>query len=329
MGRTAAWFVVATVVLVGALAVSLSLGALTIALSDVLSWMTGSLADGGVAERVLSGVRFPRSFAAIVVGACLGLAGAALQGIHRTPVIDGHLIGMSAASGLGVAVGYAIAPAGNNALAAVALGAAVGGLYGLMSNKLVRPGAGVTALVLVGLALGLALTAWTGLFVLAVDSAAVPTLSFFIFGSLSTATWTNIALALPLAVASIATLWWLAPGIDLLSLGPEVSTHLGFDARRRVPIALAAIGVAIGASVALGGVIGFVGLIVPMVVRPMIGPAHRLMIPASAIVGATAVLLFDTAARTLVSPVEVPIGLLTAAIGGPALVWLIRKESNA
>jgi len=324
--RTVAWFVGASALLLGALGVSLSLGALTIPLADIAKWTVGGLPDDDLARRVLSGVRFPRSVAAIVVGAALGLAGTALQGVHRTPVVDAHLIGISAASGLGVAVGYAFAPKDFKTIAAVVLGASIGAVYSAMSTRLWR-GAGATVLVLVGLATGLALTAWTGLFVLAVDSPTVPTLSFFIFGSLATATWTGLFVAIPILIASVAVLWWLAPGIDLLSLGEQVSTHLGFDARRRVPIALAAVGVAAGASVALGGVIGFVGLIVPLVIRPMLGTAHRVMIPASAIAGSIAVLLFDTAARTIVSPIEIPIGLLTASIGGPALVWLIRKEA--
>ena len=182
-------------------------------------------------------------------------------------------------------------------------------------------------LVLIGMATGLALTAWTGLFVLAVDSPTVPTLSFFIFGTLATANWTGLLVVTPLVLIAVGTLWWIAPGIDLLSLGEQVSIHLGFDARRRVPVALGAIGMAVGASVALGGVIGFIGLIVPLAIRPTLGATHRVMIPASAIAGALAVLLFDTASRSLVAPIEIPIGLLTAAVGGPALAWLIRRES--
>lgn len=121
-------------------------------------------------------------------------------------------------------------------------------------------------------------------------------------------------------------MWWMGPGVDLLSLGERQSIHLGFDAPRRIPIVLAAIGVAVGASVALGGVIGFIGLIVPIALRPIIGPSQRLLVPASAIGGATAVLLFDIASRTWAAPVEIPIGLLTAAVGGPLLVWLVRRE---
>jgi iron complex transport system permease protein len=180
--------------------------------------------------------------------------------------------------------------------------------------------------VLVGIAAGMTLTAWTGLFVLGIDSPAVPTLSFFIFGSLAGTTMTSFAIAAPLILLVLGALWWLGPGIDLLSLGEQQSIHLGFDARRRVPAAVAAIGIAIGASVALGGVIGFVGLIVPLALRAIVGPSQRVLIPASAMGGAIMVLVFDVAARTLAAPVEIPIGLLTAAVGGPVLVWLVRRD---
>ncbi|MCL1597572.1 MAG: iron ABC transporter permease [Actinomycetia bacterium] len=324
--HTTSWFIGAVVVLIGAVALSLTVGAFTISLGDTMSWILGRLPDNALAGRVLEGVRLPRSLSAVVVGAALGVAGTTLQGLHRTPVIDAHLIGMSAASGLGVAVGYAFAPHDLKVLAAVLLGVAVGAVYGVMSTRIGRPGGGATVLVLTGLATGLAMTAWTGLFVLAIDSPAVPTLSFFIFGSLATSGWTGLLIATAFVLTAVGILWWMAPGIDLLSLGEQVSIHLGLDARRRVPMALAAVGVSVGASVALGGVIGFIGLIVPLAIRPMLGVTHRVMIPASAIAGAIAVVLFDTAARTLVAPIEIPIGLLTAAIGGPTLVWLIARE---
>ena len=314
--------------LILAFAGSLVLGAVHIPFSDVIAWAFGRLPEGDLAGRVLTGVRLPRSLGAVAVGAGLGAAGAALQGIHRTPVVDGHLVGFSAAAGMGVAIGYAFGPADVRTFTAVALGAAAGALYGLMSRKFGQTGGGPIVLVLIGIAAGLAMTAWTGLFVLAIDSPAVPTLSFFIFGSLSGAQMATVALVGPLVAMGTVLLWWMGPGLDLLSLGEQESVHLGFDARRLVPTALAAIGVGVGASVALGGVIGFVGLIVPLALRPVFGPTQRVLLPASVIGGAVSVLVFDIAARTLAAPVEIPIGLLTAAVGGPVLVWLVRRETG-
>jgi iron complex transport system permease protein len=264
----------------------------------------------------------------VAVGAGLGAAGAALQGIYRTPVLDGHLVGISAASGVGVALGYAFAPSSSRVAAAVLLGAAFGAMYGLVLRSLDETRRGPIIFVLVGIAAGMTMTAWTGLFVLAIDSPAVPTLSFFIFGSLAGATMTSLAIAAPLVLLGLGAMWWIGPGIDLMSLGEQQSIHVGFDARRRVPVVLAAIGISVGASVALGGVIGFIGLIVPLALVPIYGLSQRMLIPASAIAGAIAVLVFDVASRTLAAPVEIPIGLLTAAVGGPILVWLLRREMS-
>jgi len=325
--RTVSWFVVAGTLLFLSFGVSLAIGAVSISLSEIVSWATGRMPDEQLAGRVLTGVRLPRSLAAVIVGAMLGVGGAALQGVHRTRIIDAHLIGISAAAGLGVALGYAFAPSGYGPLTAVTLAVLAGVGFALVSRLLGNPGGGAVGLVLMGIAAGLAITAWTGLFVLAIDSPAVPTLSFFIFGSLVGVNWITIGLVVPVALAGVGLLWWIGPGLDLLSLGEQISVHLGFDARRRVPLALAAIGAIVAASVALGGVIGFVGLVVPLAVRPVIGSALRLLIPASAIGGAIAVLLLDTLARTLVAPIEIPLGLLTAALGGPVLVWLVRRET--
>jgi iron complex transport system permease protein len=326
-GRVTRWFILASTLLLITMGISLSVGAVAIPIDEILSWVTGRLPDGSLSGRVLSGVRLPRTLAAVSVGAALAAAGTALQGIQRTPVVDAHLMGISGAAGLGVAIGYAIAPAGASTQTAVILGAVAGIGYGLMSRRFAAASSGSIVGVLVGIAAGLTLMAWTGLFVLLVDSAQVPTLSFFIFGSLSGVSWSLLAATIPLVIISIAVLWWLGPGLDVLTLGEQASMHLGFNAHRNIPLAFTAIGVGIGAAVALGGVIGFVGLIVPLAIRPMLGNIHRLTVPASAIGGAITVVVFDTMARTIAAPVEIPIGLLTAAVGGPVLVWLVRSET--
>ena len=139
--RTTGWFIGASVLLFAAFTLSLTVGAFTISLGDTASWLTGQLPQDALASRVLSGVRLPRSLSAIAIGAALGVAGTALHGIHRTPVVDGHLIGISAASGLGVAVGYAFAPHDVKILVAVLLGAAIGSVYGVLSTRIGRAGA--------------------------------------------------------------------------------------------------------------------------------------------------------------------------------------------
>jgi len=319
-------FVAGTAALAMVFAASLSVGAVRISIGDVLRWVFGQLPEGDLAGRVLTGVRLPRSLGALLVGAALAATGATLQRVHRTTVVDGHLIGISAASGLGVAIGYAIAAPNVRIGTSVILGAATGALFAVVSRRFAQAGNGPLLVILIGIAAGFALTAWTGLLVLMIDNPAVPTLSFFLFGTLSGTTMTSVLVALPLMLVAVGTLWRIGPSLDLLSLGESEATHLGFNTQRGIPLALGAVGIAVGASVALGGIIGFVGLVVPFVILPIIGPSQRLLMPASALIGATTLLVFDIAARTLASPVEIPIGLLTAAIGGPVLVWLVQRE---
>lgn len=324
--RTTWWFLLGGSLLVGSCLLSLMVGAVGISLSDVWAWATGQLANDHLSGRVLTGIRLPRTLAALTVGAILGMSGIALQALHRTKGIDAHLVGISAAAGLGVALGYVTSPHGSATLVAIALGMFFGGGYAVASRVLGNPRSGSIGLVLIGIASGLALTAWTGLFVLVVDDPGVPTLSFFIFGSFAGVTWVMVAVLAPVALIGMGILWRFGPGLDVLSLGEQASSHIGFNARTRVPAVLAVVGVITGASVAVAGVIGFVGLIVPFVIRPLVGSTHRLSVPASAVGGATLLILADTAARTVAAPMEIPIGLITAAVGGPLLVVLVRRE---
>lgn len=123
-------------------------------------------------------------------------------------------------------------------------------------------------------------------------------------------------------------LWRYGPGLDLLVLGDREARSLGFDTHRLIPTVVALVGVVVGASVVLGGVVGFVGLLVPFLLRPIVGPRHRILIPAAAIGGAITVVIADTLARTVAAPSEIPLGLITAAVGGPFLGWLLLRRTK-
>jgi iron complex transport system permease protein len=146
---------------------------------------------------------------------------------------------------------------------------------------------------------------------------------FWTLGSLGTATWDKITIAAPFVLVSVAALVWLAQRLDVLVLGDDAARHVGLhpERSRRTLIVLAAL--ATGAAVSVSGMIGFVGLVVPHVVRLVVGPGHRLLVPASALAGATLLVLADLAARTLAEPAELPLGVLTALIGGPFFLWLL------
>jgi len=323
-----AWLGFGVVMLVGVMAVSLMLGAFWISPHEIIGWIsrTASGTTGEMTDRVLSSIRLPRVLGAALMGATLGIVGAVLQGTYRTPLADAHLLGYSSAAGVGAALGFAITPVGAFPFVPVFLASLTAATFGIGSAAL-RSRTGTDRFILAGVAFGFALLAWTGVFVLIVDSPRVPTLLFFVFGSLSGATWKILAMTTVVLIPALAMLWRYGPGLDLMALGDRDATHLGFNAGRLVPLIVGIVGVAVGASVVLGGVVGFVGLLVPFVLRPLIGPRHRTLIPGSAIAGAIAVVVIDTLARTLAAPAEIPLGLLTATVGGPFLAWMLLRRN--
>jgi iron complex transport system permease protein len=312
------------------MALSLMLGAFAISPGDIVDWISRSTSDspGGVNDRVLSSIRLPRVLGAALLGAALATVGAVLQGTYRTQLADAHLLGYSSAAGVGAAVGFAITPVGAFPVVPVLFASLTGAMFGVGSATL-RARAGPDRFILAGVAFGFAFLAWTGLFVLIIDSPRVPTLLFFVFGTLSGTTWKILAVTTIVLLPTLAMLWRFGHGLDLMSLGDREATHLGFDTASLVPVIVGIVGVVVGASVVLGGVVGFVGLLVPFVLRPLIGPAHRTLIPASAIAGAIAVVVLDTLARTLAAPSEIPLGLLSAAVGGPLLAWMLLRRTTA
>ena len=183
-------------------------------------------------------------------------------------------------------------------------------------------------LLLIGLTLGLGLLAWTVIIVFIADTPRLPTFTYFIFGSLGTArpagVWASSVVVLP-ALAWTLRSW---RPLDLLALGDVEAHHLGVDVRRTRRSMLLAAGAMTGATVGLGGVIGFVGLMGPWIVRRWAGPSTIRALPAAALAGATLILAADMVARTVAGPVEVPVGIVTAALGGPLLVWTLTRETT-
>ncbi len=314
-----------TVILGGLLA-----GSVAVALTDL--WhMAGSRLglvedQDRLTDSVLRAIRLPRVLAGVVAGAGLAVAGVALQGSFRNRMADPHLVGVAPAAGLGAVAGIALTPVGGSPLIMM-LGAAAGGIALAM---LMRSIAGNVLdsgqLVLVGIALGFALLALLGAVVLAWDSPRVPTFTFWVFGGLSGATWSTVGAATPLIAAGAAVIWSFGRSLDVLVLGEDEARHLGIDVPRLRFLVLAAAGLVVGGAVGLAGVIGFVGLVVPLMLRRRVGPSHRRLTVLSAVGGAIALAGLDIMARTVAAPVEIPVGLMTAIVGAPALVWFLLRR---
>lgn len=296
----------------------------------------------GYAERsgshealVLFDIRLPRTLLAIYIGAALAVAGAMMQGMFRNPLADPGLIGVSSGAALAavsvIAFGYAYFP---NVLAvlgvhALPLAAFVGGVT--VTGLLVAITSGhrtisTAALLLAGIAVAALASALMGFVAYLSDDRALRDLTLWTLGSLAGASWSKVLGALPLAGLLVVLSPRLVRDLNGLLLGEAEAYHLGIDVRRAKLLIVLATAAAVGAAVAVAGIVGFIGIVIPHIVRLLAGPDHRVLLPASALLGATVVLAADMLARVIVAPAELPLGIVTALIGAPFFLHLVLRR---
>ncbi|NED36599.1 iron ABC transporter permease [Streptomyces sp. SID8499] len=312
--------------------VAAGLGAYPIPTGDVLSSVLHrvGLGESGldrVAESVLWNVRFPRIVLALLVGASLGCAGALMQGVFGNPLAEPGVIGVSSGAAVGAVAAIAL---GIDVLGAwtVPVFAFVTGLGTvLLVYAMARSGGRteVVTLILTGIAVNAFALALIGLFLFFADTAAVNQITFWQLGSLSQATWPKVLAVLPCAVLGLALAPLYARRLDLLALGERPARHLGVDVERlRITLVLI-VALLTAAAVSISGIVSFVGLVVPHLLRMAAGPGHRFLVPGSALLGALVLLAADLTARTVAAPAELPLGVLTALLGSPFFFWLLRR----
>ncbi len=318
---------------------SLALGPVSLPLGDTLRALAHMLglpvsADGlGQAELIVGQIRLPRTLLGIATGGVLALAGVAMQGLFRNPLADPGLIGVSSGAALGAAI-------------AIVFGASIGGLPeafapyllsacafagGLLVTALVyRLGrhngqTSVATMLLAGIALTALAGAMIGLFTYLADDATLRTLTFWNLGSLNGASYPRLW---PLLLISLLVACWLPRRVNALNallLGESEARHLGFDVERLKIELILCTALGVGAAVAAAGMIGFIGLVVPHLLRLLVGPDHRVLLPASMFGGAILLLLADLVARLALAPAELPIGIVTALIGAPFFLYLLIR----
>jgi iron complex transport system permease protein len=275
---------------------------------------------------VLFQIRLPRIVLGALVGGLLAVAGAGYQGVFRNPLVDSGMLGASAGAGLGATV--AIVYLSDLGPGSVPVAAFVGSLAGVAIAYLAGAvrGHGPATLLLAGVAVGLFLAA-VQTFVLQRSTQDLQQVYYWLLGSLSGATWQQVTEILPYSVISIAVVLVHGRHLDVLSVGDEEARALGLHPERVRLIVVAACALAAASAVAVSGLIGFVGIVVPHVVRRLAGVSYRLVLPLSLLAGAGFLVLADTLARTVVSPAELPIGVVTALVGSPVFVWILRSTS--
>lgn len=278
-------------------------------------------------QAVLWSIRLPRVLLGALVGGGLAVSGALLQGVFRNPLADPGLIGVSSGAALGAVavIVLGLTPLGIFTLPLAAF--LSGALTALLVYRIARRQGrtDVATLLLVGLALNALAGAATGLLTYLADDAELRSIVFWTMGGLGGALWETLLAAAPCILLAILLAPALGRRLNLFALGEAEARHLGVEVEqiKRAAVLLAAL--ATGAAVAMAGPIGFVGLMVPHMVRLLLGPDHRSLLPACALGGATLLVLADLLARTVAAPAEIPVGLITALAGGPFFLFLILR----
>lgn len=287
-------------------------------------------------EAILLLYRLPRVIGAALVGAALGVAGVLFQGLLRNPLADPLLLGTSSGAALGATVAFLL-PAAFTAywfgFGLIALLAFAGALLAVALVYLLATRNGrtpVVTLLLAGVAVSAVLTAGQTMLITLNDRLGLRLVSLYrwISGSVNVESWTQAEVVTALVVAGVIVSILLAPTLDAFALGEEMAGHLGLSVERYKLLVVLVAALLVGAAVSISGIVGFVGLVAPHLCRLTLGPRHRLLIPATALVGATFVVVADLLARVLVAPAELPLGVLTALVGGPFFLWLLRAAGS-
>lgn len=331
--------VAAVVVLLCAVAAGVSVGAVPLPLSQVISSLLRPVGIhvgnplSGTDSTLLLELRLPRVVLAALVGGMLAMAGAAYQGVFRNPLADPYLLGAAAGAGLGATAVIAGAPSGTAGQLLLPAAAFVGALVGVglsyaLGSVAARHGGGSATLLLAGIAVTSFLTAIQTVLQQA-NSDTLRQVYSWILGQLGAAGWDQVLLVLPYMVASWAVLLFAGRALDVLSVGDDEASTLGISPAKVRFVVLLAASLGAAAAVAVSGLIGFVGLVVPHVVRRLAGSAHRVVLPLSLVVGGAFLVLADLIARTVISPAELPIGVVTAFVGAPFFAALLRIGSGS
>ncbi|MDX6804761.1 iron ABC transporter permease [Terrihabitans rhizophilus] len=333
----AAFFLILLAVLTAAVAVvSLGTGPAPLPVARVVEILLAGPASGASGDGlIIWQIRVPRILIGSLVGATLAVSGALMQGLFRNPLADPGLVGVSSGAALGavstiVYGGTVLLPLtlvfGSYAIAVAAFVMAFASTLLLYAIATRGGRTSIATMLLAGIALGAFSAAATGLLVFTSSDQQLRDITFWSLGGLGGASWNKLAVAGPIMLAVLLAMPVLARGLNAYVLGEAEAFHLGVHVQRLKFAAIFLVAAGTGAAVATSGVIGFVGIVVPHLLRLAMGPNHQPLLPACAMGGAVLLLVADMVARTIVSPAELPIGILTAALGAPFFLWMLLRR---
>lgn len=310
-------------------AVSLTLGSTQVGLIDLLA----PTAAGAEARTIIMTVRLPRILLAAAVGACLSAAGVCFQALLRNPLADPYILGISGGAGLGAILASALAPATGLAVMVLRPGAAFAGslaaVMTLLSLARLRGRLLPETMILLGVVMNATIMAAIMFIITMADFSRYAGTMYWLIGNLSSPSRAELALVTACLVPGAAALTLMGQGLNVMTAGEEMASHLGVNVARLRVAALLAASLITAAAVSLAGLVGFVGLMVPHLGRAWLGPDNRLLVPASALLGAIVLVTADTAARALFAPAQIPVGVITALFGGPCFLWLFARRGAA
>lgn len=316
--------------LVLAVLAGVAVGAVRVAPSEIVGSIARAIGPGptSVADAVIVDIRLPRVLLAALVGACLATAGVLYQALFRNPLADPYILGVSSGAGLGAIVVIVLT---STATAWRYLGVPVGAFVGaILTIALVtrlasmRGRLDTASLLLAGIAISYTLSALTS-FLMVFSRESMAAVVFWMMGGLTSASWPYVVVVAPMLLLGLTVPVLRSRDLNLMLLGDERAAELGLDVERFKLLVLAAGSLLTAAAVSVSGLIGFVGLMTPHAVRLVLGPDHKLLMPASVLGGAIVMVLADMIARTVLAPVEIPVGIVTALAGGPFFVWLLVR----
>jgi iron complex transport system permease protein len=323
------------IALLGIMVVAASVGPVAIAPADTAAIILHHLGlpapaiESSAHDRIIWDVRLPRVFSAALVGAALSISGASYQAVFRNPLADPYLIGVASGAALGATIAIiSPLPLDFYSFGYVALFAFLGAMAAVaITYELARVGrtVPVTSHVLAGVAVAAAASAATSLLMM-LNETRLFVVFAWLYGDFTTASWSKLESVAPYLAAAMVVLLLAAHRLNVLQLGEDEARTLGVRVERLKVLVIVVASLATAVSVAISGLIGFVGLVVPHVCRLLFGPDHRVLLPASLLGGAAFLVLADTAARTVLAPQELPVGILTAAVGAPFFLFLLRRQ---
>jgi iron complex transport system permease protein len=317
-------FALLIALLVILLAAASVVGSVKIPLAEIMSIIRG----GGdeTSRRVLLGIRIPRIVQASVVGMGLSVSGAFLQGLLGNPLADPYILGISSGAALGAAVSIVLG-LGMLGTQALAFLASLATIYLVISLSRLGPVAEGSTLLLSGIAVSTFLSAILS-FIMLISHQHMSGIVFWMMGDFSLISWNEVFVSLPAILVGTFVMYLYSKELNAIILGRETAEHLGVNTERVFGIILACGSLVTAAAVAVSGIVGFVGLMVPHITRMFVGPDNRVLVPFCALTGAIFLVFADALSRTLIQPAEIPIGIITAVFGGPFFLYILKTSKT-